>query len=416
MYEGEEMQKKRTLDEVRVIFAEGGCEFVDDNYVDAHHPHNYRCSCGRESKISLNHFNSGRRCSDCGGNKKKTLEEVRAMFAEGGCEFLDDSYVNCDHPHNYRCSCGREAKICLRNFKRGSRCSDCGGNKKHTLEEVKVIFAEGGCEFLDDSYIGAHHPHNYRCSCGMEAKVSVNNFSGGHRCSDCGGNKKKTLNEVRAIFAEGGCEFLDDSYISTRHSHNYRCSCGRESKIRLGHFNSGRRCFGCCGTKKRTLDEVRVIFAEGGCEFLDDSYVNANHRHNYRCSCGRIAKIRLGNFNSGSRCSDCGDYGFKNSKPSYFYLISRPNQYKVGIYNEGSDRLVHHKRNGWKLLEQVGPLCGNVVSELERVVVRGIRDKGILMGSEAFVEEFDGWTESWQAVDLEVSSLPELFSYLRIEF
>ncbi len=147
------MQKKRTLDEVRVIFAEGGCEFVDDNYVDAHHPHNYRCSCGRESKISLNHFNSGRRCSDCGGNKKKTLEEVRAMFAEGGCEFLDDSYVNCDHPHNYRCSCGREAKICLRNFKRGSRCSDCGGNKKKTLNEVRAIFAEGGCEFLDDSYI-----------------------------------------------------------------------------------------------------------------------------------------------------------------------------------------------------------------------------------------------------------------------
>jgi hypothetical protein len=38
------------------------------------------------------------------------------------------------------------------------------------------------------------------------------------------------------------------------------------------------------------------------------------------------------------------------------------------------------------------------------------------MGSEAFVEEFDGWTESWQAVDLEVSNLLELFSYLRIEF
>jgi len=288
--------------------------------------------------------------------KKRTLDEVRVIFAEGGCEFLDDSYVNCDHPHNYRCSCGRIAKICLRNFKRGSRCSGCGGNKKHTLDEVRVIFAEGGCEFLDDSYVSNKHPHNYRCNCGREAKISLNSFNIGRRCSDCS------------------------------------------------------------GTKKKTLEEVRVIFAEGGCEFLDDSYINSKHTHNYRCSCGREAKIRLDNFNSGSRCSDCGDYGFKNYKPSYFYLISRPNQYKVGIYNEGSDRLVHHKRNGWRLLEQVGPLCGNVVSELESVVVRGIRDKGILMGSEAFVEEFDGWTESWQAVDLEVSSLPELFSYLRIEF
>ena len=124
----------------------------------------------------------------------------------------------------------------------------------------------------------------------------------------------------------------------------------------------------------------------------------------------------MDNFNRGHRCSGCAEYGFSNSKPSYFYLISRPNQYKVGIYNEGSERLVQHRRNGWRLLEQVGPLCGSVVSELENVVVRGIRDKGILMGSEAFVEEFDGWTESWQAVDLEVSSLSELFSYLSTEF
>jgi hypothetical protein len=228
--------------------------------------------------------------------------------------------------------------------------------------------------------------------------------------------KKHTLDEAKSIFAEGGCEFLDDNYVSAHHPHNYRCSCGKVAKIRLYSFNTGRRCSDCGGNKKKPLDEVKSIFAEGGCEFLDDSYIGSHHRHNYRCSCGREAKISLSNFNNGKRCSGCAGYGFKNSKLSYFYLISRPNQYKVGIYNEGSDRLIRHRKNGWRLLEQVGPLCGNVVSELESVVVRGIRDKGILMGSEAFVEEFDGWTESWQAVDLEVSSLPELFSYLRIEF
>jgi predicted nucleic acid-binding Zn ribbon protein len=348
--------------------------------------------------------------------RKHTLDEVRVIFVEGGCEFLDDSYIGAHHPHNYRCSCGRTAKIKLGNFNSGSRCSNCGGNKKKTLDEVRVIFTEGGCEFLDDNYVNNNHPHNYRCSCGREAKISLGSFNSGSRCSDCGGSKKKTLNEVRVIFTEGGCEFLDDNYVNNNHPHNYRCSCGRMAKISLNNFNKGKRCSDCGGSKKKTLNEVRVIFTEGGCEFLDDSYVNAHHRHNYRCSCGREAKISLDNFNRGHRCSGCAGYGFKNSKPSYFYLISRPNQYKVGIYNEGSDRLIHHKRNGWKLLEQVGPLCGNVVSELESVVVRGIRDKGILMGSEAFVEEFDGWTESWQAVDLEVSSLPELFSYLRIEF
>jgi len=405
--------QKHTLDEVRVMFAKGGGEFLDDSYVSNNYLHNYRCNCGREAKISLNHFNSGRRCSGCGGNKKKTLEEVKAMFAEGGCEFLDDSYVSNKHPHNYRCSCGKMAKISLKNFNKGSRCC---GSKKHKLEEVRVMFAEGGCEFLDDSYIGADHPHNYRCSCGRESKIRLNDFNKGKRCCGRSGPKKKPLEEVRVIFINGGCEFLDDSYVNCDHLHNYRCSCGRESKICLNNFNRGKRCSDCGGTKKKTLEEVRVIFINGGCEFLDDSYIGNKHSHNYRCLCGRESKICLSNFNKGRRCSGCAKRGFRNSKPSYFYLISRPNQYKVGIYNEGSDRLVRHGRNGWRLLEQVGPLCGSVVSKLESVVVRGIRDKGILMGSEAFVEEFDGWTESWQAVDLEVSSLPELFSYLRIEF
>ena len=348
--------------------------------------------------------------------RKHTLEEVKVIFAEGGCEFLDDSYVNAHHRHNYRCSCGREAKIGLGNFNSGSRCSDCGGNKKKTLDEVRVIFVEGGCEFLDDNYVNNNHPHNYRCSCGREAKICLGSFNKGSRCSDCGGSKKKTLDEVRAIFAEGGCEFLDDSYINSQHLHNYRCGCGIEAKISLNNFNKGSRCFGCCGSKKKTLEEVKSIFVKGGCEFLDDSYIGAHHPHNYRCSCGREAKTSVSNFNSGSRCSGCAEYGFSNSKPSYFYLISRPNQYKVGIYNEGSERLVRHRKNGWEIIQEIGPFCGHEIKNLETKVLRSLKSKGITMGRDAFKEEFDGFSESWQTVDLEISNLSELFSYLRIEF
>jgi hypothetical protein len=288
--------------------------------------------------------------------------------------------------------------------------------KKHTLDEVKAIFVEGGCEFLDDSYVSNKHPHNYRCSCGRTAKIKLGNFNSGKRCSDCGGTKKKTLEEVKSIFVKGGCEFLDDNYVNRAHRHNYRCSCGRTAKIKLGNFNSGNRCSDCGGKKKKTLDEVKAIFTEGGCEFMDDSYVNARHPHNYRCSCGRTAKIKLGNFNSGKRCSDCAEYGFSNSKPSYFYLISRPNQYKVGIYNEGSERLVQHRRNGWEIIQEIGPFCGHKIKNLETKVLRSLKSKGIPMGRDAFKEEFDGFSESWQTVDLEISNLSELFSYLRIEF
>ena len=86
--------------------------------------------------------------------------------------------------------------------------------------------------------------------------------------------QKHTLDKVRVMFAKGGCEFLDDNYISSKHSHNYRCSCGKVAKIRLYDFNNGKRCSNCGGTKKKTLEEVKVIFINGGCEFLDDNFEN----------------------------------------------------------------------------------------------------------------------------------------------
>ena len=37
------------------------------------------------------------------------------------------------------------------------------------------------------------------------------------------------------------------------------------------------------------------------------------------------------------------------------------------------------------------------------------------MGRDAFKEEFDGFSESWQEVDLDVRSLNDLFSHLHVE-
>ena len=405
--------KKLTLEEVKQLFLDSGCEFLDDEYVNNKHPHNYKCECGRTSKISVASFKSGVRCADCGGTKKLTLEEAKQLFLDGGCEFLDDEYVNNSHPHNYKCECGRTSKISVAHFKSGQRCTDCGGTKKLTLEEVKQLFLDGGCEFLDDEYVNARNPHNYKCECGRTSKICVGHFKSGVRCADCGGTKKLTLEEAKQLFLDGGCEFLDDEYVNNSHPHNYKCECGRISKISVAHFKSGQRCTDCGIEKtafalKFTLEEVKQLFLDKGCEFLDDEYVNAHNPHNYKCECGRASKIRVDDFKSGQRCAGCAEYGFKTSKPSYLYFLEKDSQYmQIGIYNEGSDRLKQHARKGWVLKEQIYFQDGEQCRIMEKKILYFLK-LNIPTGRQAFREPFDAYNEAWHIVDYDPKTLKQI--------
>lgn len=120
---------------------------------------------------------------------------------------------------------------------------------------------------------------------------------------------KRTTEEVRKYFAERGCELLGE-YIGVQKKMKYRCVCGNISEIDYNHFSQGKRC-GMCNPnhrrKKYTLEEVKIRFAECGCEFLDDHFDGIKQNHNYRCKCGRISRSSfMAIYHHGSHCKECG--------------------------------------------------------------------------------------------------------------
>jgi len=128
---------------------------------------------------------------------KRTTEEVARYFKEQGCELLDE-YRGALTKMNYRCNCGELGNTSWNNFTKGKRCGHCAKHglcKKRSLKEVKQIFAERGAEFLDDEFRGVHFKHRYRCKCGREAEIS---FAGFHHqkqdCFECGKKKNKGSN------------------------------------------------------------------------------------------------------------------------------------------------------------------------------------------------------------------------------
>lgn len=126
------------------------------------------------------------------GKLKRTTEEAAQYFKEQGCELLDE-YVGCMLPMDYKCSCGCYGTTTWNNFTKGKRCGNCtkhGQSKKRSLKQVKQIFKDRGCEFLDDEFMGIHHKHRYICKCGSESKITFAGFHHqGQYCFECGRQK-----------------------------------------------------------------------------------------------------------------------------------------------------------------------------------------------------------------------------------
>lgn len=115
---------------------------------------------------------------------------------------------------------------------------------------------------------------------------------------------------------------------------------------------------------------------------------------------------------SESGCPFCPNPRYNYELPSFLYLLRKPDRFKVGIYNSHTNRLVIHKRNGWNLIEKIGPIKGGFIKEIENTIKQLFRTKKIKTGKNAFEFKFDGWNESWLKSDFPVTSLTDLWDKL----
>lgn len=127
------INKKYDINSVKMIFEESGCRLLEINYKNSYSHMNYVCSCGAKSKITLSCFLQGSRCKKCGIDKMKkskfNIENVSKLFKDSGCVLLEQ-YKKSSVPMRYICSCGNESKISWNNFSKGRRCKECGLNKR----------------------------------------------------------------------------------------------------------------------------------------------------------------------------------------------------------------------------------------------------------------------------------------------
>jgi hypothetical protein len=193
------MGKKLTYEFVFGEFLKTGCVLLQTIYVNARTLMRYTCECGEESWITYGKFKRHQRCSNCGGTKKLTIEFVKKQFLKADCLLLETIYINSRSIMRYICKCGNKSEITYNSFNSGKRCRDCCGKKKLTIEFVKEQFLKGGCVLLETIYANANTLMKYICKCGNKTEITYDSFQQGYRCTLC---KNKTERIVKDFLEE----------------------------------------------------------------------------------------------------------------------------------------------------------------------------------------------------------------------
>jgi len=106
---------------------------------------------------------------------------------------------------------------------------------------------------------------------------------------------------------------------------------------------------------------------------------------------------------------------FKHDQPGYLYLMDRPDALKIGITSRDPwERKKELGRWGFSVVDCIGFKFGKQALDLETRLKSQLKAKGVLMGQDAWMARFKGYTEAWSKTDLDVGSLLELFGFLGV--
>ena len=140
---------------------------------------------------------------------------------------------------------------------------------------------------------------------------------------------------------------------------------------------------------------------------------HSNRRRKFRCHhCSHVfvssVQYRTMSYPP-SGCIKCSGGGYDKDFPGYFYYMKRNSECQIGITNVpfgNKGRLKTHERNGWKLVELIGPFDGKIIAKIEQ------QTKSMIKRNFGNIE---GTTENWQKSRYNPKNIDEIFQMAKIE-
>ena len=179
-------------------------------------------------------------------SSQKLLQMQRLAERKGG-KCLSTKFIDTKTSLIWQCSEGHIWEATSEHIKRGQWCRICAGFAEITLATLQDAAKKRGGRCLATEYINAHQVVMWECKkkhrWPAEAASILYKESW---CPDCAGNKKKTIEEMKLVAEAKGGECLSQKYLGANTNLKWRCSDGHVFERTPNHvINEDRWCRQC---------------------------------------------------------------------------------------------------------------------------------------------------------------------------
>ena len=265
------------------------------------------CSCKRKKELKLANIRNGSTCRECADERNRNLQKKnRTTFCmavdickENGFkltwseEEYNENFETMTKPIPVKCcNCEKESNRTLTNVKTGTRCKHCVVPKTRLLQydEVKDVYIQNGMKLLwnenefSEKFTGCDQKLPVICICNEKKELCYTNVRQGHKCQDCGNNRKKNYDEVVKIVEDNGLklnmseEKFNDVYKGMNSPITILCKCEKEYTVRINDVKFGYSCKDCGFEKFKNTNIERFGFpsAMQNAEIFIRSQINSS--------------------------------------------------------------------------------------------------------------------------------------------
>ena len=304
------MTARLTIQDMQAEAKSRGGKCLSKRYVNQKTKLKWECGRGHQWMATAGSVrNTGNWCPECSGNKRGSIDEMRALAISRGGKCLSKRYVTGSQKLKWECSEGHQWEARPGDVKNaGSWCPHCSGRARGTIEAMRQLANSRGGKCLSKRYVNSNSKLKWECGEGHRWEARPGDIkNAGSWCPECSGKKKGTLEHMRSIAKKHGGKCLSKRYVNRNTKLEWECAEGHKWEARPAGIVNGQWCAACAGVKRLTIQEMRRAANERGGKCLSNKYVNVTTKLKWECAQGHTFQMRPAGVRNGQWCPRCSD-------------------------------------------------------------------------------------------------------------
>jgi len=372
-------------------------------------------------------MNSKSGCPICSGKLPLNEEEIKKRLIDRDLTLVDGSYIHSNRMATWQCLIDSSHPNWESSVKsilyQHTGCPACAGNTKLTESVVKSRLEERPIELVEGSLKGSRRHATWKCL-SVESHpnwmATPDSVLGGSNCPACTGHEKINAKVIRRKILNRDVFLLSEDVSSSKENAQWSCKTNENHRAWSASVSSvlaGSGCPECAGNAKLSGEIINSRLVGRSIRLLENTFKSSSQHARWICLAGKSHpewEANVSSVLSGVGCPSCAEYGFKEHKSAFIYIMrigadDAPLGIKCGITNnDPSTRMGQINRKTTEsinLIHHWAHADGKLIRQIERKLLSTFKhnDLGDLLK--------DGGTETFHYEDLE-----KIVSLIEAEF